>query len=54
MAGGARIMRAGLEDGKIAIAYGKPALENSANLTAQVCIDFIRMKSALILAFKIR
>ncbi|KAJ5569922.1 uncharacterized protein N7459_009352 [Penicillium hispanicum] len=35
MAGGTRIMRAGLEGGKIVVAYGKPALEKSANLTAQ-------------------
>ncbi|KAJ5471914.1 hypothetical protein N7539_008483 [Penicillium diatomitis] len=36
MAGGTRIMQAGLEGGKIVIVYGKPALEKSANLTVQV------------------
>ena len=43
MAGGTRIMRAGLEGGKIAVAYGKPALSKSANLTAQVCIHLRRI-----------
>ena len=28
MAGGTRMMRAGLEGAKIAVAYGKPALES--------------------------
>ncbi|KAI2787065.1 hypothetical protein POX_f07421 [Penicillium oxalicum] len=35
MAGGTRIMRAGLEGGKIVVAYGKPTLEKSANLAVQ-------------------
>ncbi|KAF3398259.1 hypothetical protein F1880_005618 [Penicillium rolfsii] len=35
ISGGTRIMRAGLESGKIVGTYGKPALEKSANLTAQ-------------------
>jgi hypothetical protein len=35
---GTRIVRAGLEGGKIAVTYGKPVLEKSANLTAQVSI----------------
>ena len=45
--GGTRIMRAGLEGGKIAVAYGKPALSKSANLTAQVCIHLRRTEKAL-------
>lgn len=36
IAGGSRIMRAGVEGGKLVVAYGKPALEKSASLTAQV------------------
>ena len=53
MAGGTRVMRAGLEGGKIVVAYGKPALEKSANLTAQVGINLLRMKIFGILATKI-
>jgi hypothetical protein len=41
MAGGTRIMRAGLEGGKIVVAYGKPALEKSANLAVQVSIHYV-------------
>lgn len=54
IAGGTRIIRAGLEGGEIIIAYGKPALEKSANLTAQVGIHLLRMKKALMLAIKFR
>jgi hypothetical protein len=54
MAGGTRIMRAGLEGGKTVIAYGKPALEKSANLTVQVSIHLLRMKMVRMLATKIR
>ncbi|KAF7712055.1 Uncharacterized protein PECH_005334, partial [Penicillium ucsense] len=35
ISGGTRIVRAGLESGKIIGTYGKPALERSADLTAQ-------------------
>lgn len=38
ISGGTRIMRVGLEGGKTVVAYGRPALEKSANLTAQVGI----------------
>lgn len=41
MAGGTRIMRAGLEGGKIVVAYGKPTLEKSANLAVQVGIHYL-------------
>ncbi|KAJ5142346.1 hypothetical protein N7526_003341 [Penicillium atrosanguineum] len=35
ISGGTRLVRAGLEGGKSAVAHGKPALERAANLTAQ-------------------
>lgn len=41
ISGGTRMLRAGLEGGKIVGTYGKPALEKSANLTAQVRIWFV-------------
>lgn len=40
ISGGTRMVRAGLEGGKIVGAYGKPALEKSADLTVQVRIHF--------------
>lgn len=54
IAGGTRIIQAGLGGGKFAVAYGKPALEKSANLTVQVCIHLLHMKKALMIAIKIR
>lgn len=36
ISGGTKLARAGLEGGKLVIAYGKPALENSGNLSVQV------------------
>ncbi|KAJ5472010.1 hypothetical protein N7539_008579 [Penicillium diatomitis] len=44
---GIRIVRAGLEGGKIVGTYGKPALEKSANLTAQVRIHLLFTEKAL-------
>ncbi|KAJ5766647.1 uncharacterized protein N7511_004263 [Penicillium nucicola] len=35
ISGGTRFLQAGLEGGKLAVAYGKPALEQSVNVTAQ-------------------
>lgn len=54
IAAGTRIMRAGLEGGKIIVAYGKPTLKKSANLTAQVGIHLLRIKMVRMLATKIR
>lgn len=54
MAGGTRMMRAGLEGGKVIAVYGRPALEKSANLTAQVGIHLLRMEMVLMLATKTR
>lgn len=34
-------MRVGLEGGKTVVAYGRPALEKCANLTAQVSIHLL-------------
>lgn len=49
---GTRIVRAGLEGGKIVGTYGKPALEESAKLTAQVHIHFLCTAKALTLSLK--
>lgn len=47
-------MRAGLEGGKIVGTYGKPVLEKSANLTAQVRIHLLCTEKALISVAEIR
>lgn len=47
-------MRAGLESGKIVGTYGKPALEKSANLTAQVRIHLQCTEKALTSIAEIR
>jgi hypothetical protein len=39
IAGGSKILQAGLEGGKLAVAYGKPALEKSVDVTVQVSIQ---------------
>jgi hypothetical protein len=44
MAGGTRIVQAGLEGCEIVVAYGKPAFEKSANWTVQVNIFLIMRK----------
>lgn len=37
--GATKILQAGLEGGKLAVAYGKSALEKSVNVTVQVNIQ---------------
>ena len=48
ISGGTRIVQAGLKGGKIVVTYGKPALEKSANLTAQVRIQLVCTEKTLI------
>lgn len=46
ISGSSRLIRAGLEGGKSVIAYGMPALEKSASLTAQVSIHLLHIIKA--------
>lgn len=41
ISGGTKILQAGLEGGNLAVAYGKPALEKSVNVTLQVDMQFL-------------
>ena len=49
---GTRIMRVGLDGGKTVVAYGRPALEKCANLTAQVSIHLLYTEGLWLLLLK--
>lgn len=50
MDGGKSVLLAGLEGGKVIAVHGRPALENSVNLAAQVGITVLPIDIALIFA----
>ena len=52
ISGGTRVVQAGLKGGKFVVTSGKPALEKSANLTAQIRIQLVCTEKALISRFE--